>query len=147
MFAISSLFTSQNFILAGVAASLAGSLARAVWTKPAQRAQINAIEAKVDLVLNQVSQVLPSVQSAARASNRAAAASSDLSLGLAPIIKAAAAPVAAAPVAAAPVAAAPVDAAPVAAAPVDAAPVDAAPVDAASDPATLPSLTIAQGGA
>jgi len=84
----SSAFTSQNLILAGVGVSLLGSAARAVFTKPRQRAQINAIEAKVDLVLNQVSQVLPATRDSLRASNRAAASSSDLSLALSPLIKA-----------------------------------------------------------
>ena len=71
----SSAFTSQNLILAGVGVSLLGSAARAVFTKPKQRA-------------NQVSQVLPATRDSLRASNRAAASSSDLSLALSPLIKA-----------------------------------------------------------
>ena len=41
-----------------------------------------------NLVLNQVSQVLPATRDSLRASNRAAASSSDLSLALSPLIKA-----------------------------------------------------------
>ena len=87
----SQLFTPQNLTLAGVGVSLAGGLARAVFVKPQQRAQIDTIERKADLILNQVSQVLPAVQSASRNAARAAsvgtnldsAGASDLSLSLA----------------------------------------------------------------
>jgi len=86
----SQLFTPQNLTLAGVGVSLAGGLARAVFVKPQQRAQIDTIERKADLILNQVSQVLPAVQSASRNAARAAsvgtnldsAGASDLSLAL-----------------------------------------------------------------
>ena len=65
----SQLFTPQNLTLAGVGVSLAGGLARAVFVKPQQRAQVDTIERKADLVLNQVSQVLPAVQSASVGTN------------------------------------------------------------------------------
>ena len=85
------LFTAQNFILAGVGLHLVAALVKAVVKAPKQKAQVDAIEAKADLILNQVSQVLPAVQSASVGTNldssrnaaRAAAGASDLSLSLA----------------------------------------------------------------
>ena len=77
------LFTAQNFILAGVGLHLVAALVKAVVKAPKQKAQVDAIEAKADLILNQVSQVLPAVQSASRNAARAAAGASDLSLSLA----------------------------------------------------------------
>lgn len=74
----SQLFTPQNLTLAGVGVSLAGGLARAVFVKPQQRAQIDTIERKADLILNQVSQVLPAVQSASRNAARAASVGTNL---------------------------------------------------------------------
>ena len=82
--------TSQDFVLAGVGLSLLGSVSRAVFHTPKQQAQINAIEAKADAILGQLSQGLQTGQAALRSSNRAAAGTADLTLALAPIIKAAA---------------------------------------------------------
>lgn len=45
---------------AGVGLSLLASLFRALFHAPKQRAQINSVEGKLDLVLNQVASVLPS---------------------------------------------------------------------------------------
>ena len=72
------LFTAQNFILAGVGLHLVAALVKAVVKAPKQKAQVDAIEAKADLILNQVSQVLPAVQSASRNAARAASVGTNL---------------------------------------------------------------------
>lgn len=79
------LVTPQNLILAGVGVNVAANVGRAVFHTPKQRAQIDAIEAKTDLVLNQVGQAIPTVQKAAQDAKRAAANTADLSLALKPL--------------------------------------------------------------
>ena len=53
------LFNVQSLILAGVVVHLVASTAKALVKSPKQKAQINAIEGKVDDVLTQVQAILP----------------------------------------------------------------------------------------
>ncbi len=59
---MSAYLTTQNLILAGVFAHLFLALSRSIWKRPAQQAQINAIESKVDSTVSTVQQILPVVQ-------------------------------------------------------------------------------------
>ena len=58
------LFNVQSLILAGVVVHLVASAAKALVKSPKQKAQINAIEGKVDDVLRQVRQALPTTSAA-----------------------------------------------------------------------------------
>ena len=60
-FHFGSLFNVQSLILAGVVVHLVASAAKALVKSPKQKAQINAIEAKVDDVLTQVSRSVPTL--------------------------------------------------------------------------------------
>ena len=60
-FHFGSLFNVQSLILAGVVVHLVASAAKALVKSPKQKAQIDAIEGKVDDVLTQVSRAVPTL--------------------------------------------------------------------------------------
>jgi hypothetical protein len=68
---------TNMLILIGVGAQLLGMVAKEIFTKPQQQAQVDSIETKVDNVLNQVNAVqttiaqVPAAVKAAQAANTA----------------------------------------------------------------------------